>query len=62
MVTPKAIETGAEQEDLPHAFVDHMARGILREPAAHRDEQAQTSPLRTLSGEGYGAVGVWAQN
>ena len=54
----ESVETGAQHQDLPHAVCDRMGRRILGEPAAHRDEQAQASPLRPFLGERDGAVGV----
>ncbi len=56
----EGVEAGAQHQDLPHAFLDRMGRRILGEPAAHRDEQAQASPLRPLPGERDGALGVLA--
>jgi hypothetical protein len=37
---------------------DRTARRVLREAAAHGDEQAQASPLRPFRGERDGVVGV----
>jgi hypothetical protein len=54
----ESVETGAQHQDLPHAFLDRMGRRILGEAAAHGDEKAQTSPLRALPGERDGAVGL----
>ena len=42
------VEACAQDQDLPHADRDCIARRILCEPAAHRDEQAQRPPLRLL--------------
>jgi hypothetical protein len=58
----ESVETGAEHQDLSRAFFDRTARRILGEPAAHRDEQAQASPLRPLLGERDGVVGVWPED
>ena len=54
----EGVETGAQHQDLPHAFFDRTGRRILGEAAAHRDEQAQASPLRPFLGERDGALGV----
>ena len=56
----EGVEACAQHQDLPHAFFDRMGRRVLGEPAAHRDEQAQASPLRPFLGERDGAVGVLA--
>ncbi len=58
----EGVETGAEHQDLPHAFFDRTGRRVLGEPAAHGDEQAQTSPLRPFPGERDGVVGVWPED
>ena len=47
----EGVETRAEHQDLPHALVDCPARRVLREAAAHRDEETQGPPLRLFLGE-----------
>ena len=58
----EGVETGAQHQDLPHAVCDRRARRVLGETAAHRDKQAQASPLRPFLGERDGALGVWPED
>ena len=58
----EGVETRAENDNLPHALLDRPGRAILREAAAHRDEQAQTPPLRPFPGARDGVVSVLPQD
>ena len=54
----EGVETRAQNQNLLHALSNRAARRILREPAAHRDEQAQRPTFRPFLGESDGVVCV----
>ena len=56
----EGVETRAQNQNLLRALSDRAARRILREPAAHRDKQAQRATFRPFLGESDGVVGVLA--
>ena len=58
----EGVEARAEHHNLPDAFVNRAPRRVLREAAAHRDEQAQRSPFRPFRGERERCFGVWSQD
>ena len=58
----EGVEAGAEDDDLPHAPPDSLARRVFGHAAAHGDVEAQAAPLRVRARLGDGALGVLAQN
>ena len=54
----EGVEARAEHHNLPDAFANRAPRRILREAAAHRDEQAQRPPFRPFPGERERCFGV----